>query len=167
MNQPPVWEGSNKAPFFFGNNKRRYIISLQKLISSKYLKFWLSYEWFSDLCNILLPKQNQPFLSEKVVASDDTCHHMQSSKTMHLFPSSSFLYQISSQYLHFHASSFTITFLIRVISGDIDLSLFSLCFWRASHDMLLKHIGRSIIPQVWQFRHHNHSSSLKVLLWLI
>ena len=88
--------------------------------------------------------------------------HMQSSKTMHLFPSSSFLYQISSQYLHFHASSFTITFLIRVISGDIDLSLFSLCFWRASHDMLLKHIGRSIIPQVWQF--HHHSSSLKVLL---
>ena len=78
MNQPPVWEGSNKAPFFFGNNKRRYIISFQKLISSKYLKFWLSYEWFSDLCNILLPKQNQPFLSEKlwqVMILAITCNH--------------------------------------------------------------------------------------------
>ena len=33
------------------------IISSQELfISSKYRKFWLSYEWFFDLCNILLPK---------------------------------------------------------------------------------------------------------------
>ena len=29
---------------------------LSIFISSKYIKFWLSYEWFSDLCNILLPK---------------------------------------------------------------------------------------------------------------
>ena len=42
--------------FFSGDNKR--IISFQELfISSKYHKFWLSYEWFSVLYDILLPKQ--------------------------------------------------------------------------------------------------------------
>ena len=46
----------NEAKFFFWKQQKK-IISFQELFAlSKYHTFWLRYEWFSDLCDILLPK---------------------------------------------------------------------------------------------------------------
>ena len=51
----PVWATPKiKLNFFVEITKE--IMNFQELfILSKYHKFWLSYEWFSVLCDILLP----------------------------------------------------------------------------------------------------------------